>query len=69
MALPPTLSVVHNIFHILMLQKYVPNEYHMLDFTELGVAQDLTTVEWLIAILDQKERVLRNRTIPFMKVA
>ena len=45
LALPPALLVVHNVFHILMLRKYVPNESHVLDFIELGVAPDLTTVE------------------------
>ena len=42
---------------------------HGLDFTELGVALDLTIVEWPIAILDQEVRVLRSQMIPFMKVA
>ena len=45
LALPPALSVVHNVFHVSMLRKYVPDESHVLDFTELGVAPDLTTVE------------------------
>ena len=64
LALPPALSAVHNVFHVSMLRKYVPDESHVLDFTELGVTPDLTTVEWLVVILDQEERVLRNRTIP-----
>ena len=51
-----------------MLRKYVPDESHVLDFTELGVALDLTTIEWLVAILDREERVQRNRMIPFVKV-
>ena len=59
---------MHNIFHVLMLQKYVPNESHVLDFIELGVAPDLTTVEWPVVIVDREGRVLRNQTIPFMKV-
>ena len=39
LALPPALSAVHNVFHVLMLQKYVLNESHVLDFTELEVLQ------------------------------
>ena len=69
LALPPALSAVHNIFHVSILRKYVPDASHILDFTELGVALDLTTVEWPIAIVDREERVLRNRMIPFVKVA
>ena len=45
LALPPALSAVHNVFYVLMLRKYVPDESHVLDFTELGVTLDLTTVE------------------------
>ena len=52
LALPPTLSAVHSVFHVSMLRKYVPDESHVLDFTELGVAPDLTTVEWPVAIVD-----------------
>ena len=69
LALPLALSTVHNVFHILMLRKYVPDASCVLDFTELGVAPDLTTVEWPVAIMDHEERVLRNRVIPFVKVA
>ena len=47
----------------------MPNASHVLDFTDLGVTPDLTTVEWPVAIVDNEERVLRNRTIPFVKVA
>ena len=60
LALPPALLAVHNVFHVSMLRKYVPNESHVLDFTELRVAPDLTIMEWPVAILDQEERVLRN---------
>ena len=68
LALPPALSIVHNVFHVSMLRKYVPDASHVLDFMELGVAPDLTTVEWPVAIVDREDRVLRNRTIPFVKV-
>ena len=44
LALPLALSAVHNVFHVSMLRKYVPDESHVLDFTELGVALDLTTI-------------------------
>ena len=68
LALPPALSVVHNVFHVSMLKKYMPDESYVLNFTELGVAPNLTTVEWPVAILGQEERVLRNQTIRFVKV-
>ena len=52
MALLSALSAVHNVFHVSMLRKYMPNESHVLDFMELSVTPNLTTVEWPIAILD-----------------
>ncbi|WMV19454.1 hypothetical protein MTR67_012839 [Solanum verrucosum] len=38
LALPPSLSVVHPVFHISMLRKYVSNESQVLslDLVELG---------------------------------
>ena len=32
LALPPCLSVVHHVFHVSMLRKYIPDESHMLYF-------------------------------------
>ena len=52
LALSPALSAVYNVFHVSMLRKYVPDASHVLDFTELGVSLDLTTVEWPVAIVD-----------------
>ena len=40
LALPPALLIVHNVFHVSMLQKYVPNMSHVLDFIELGIASN-----------------------------
>ena len=32
LALPPQLSHVHNVFHISMLRKYVPDPQYVIDF-------------------------------------
>ena len=32
LALPPELSSVHNVFHISMLKKYVPDPTHVLEY-------------------------------------
>ena len=32
LALPPQLANVHNVFHVSMLQKYVPNPTHVIDY-------------------------------------
>ena len=37
LALPPSLSCVHEVFHVSMLRKYTPNPTHMVDWGELVV--------------------------------
>ena len=31
LALPPSLSIVHEVFHVSMLQKYTPDPVHVVD--------------------------------------
>ena len=41
----------------------------MLDYSSLQLGDRLTLEEYPVCILDREERVLRSRTIPFVKVA
>ena len=41
-AMPPSLSGVHNVFHISMLQKYVSDPMHVLSYEVLELDQDLS---------------------------
>ena len=68
LALPPSLSVVHPVFHVSMLRKYVPDESHVLslDFVELG--PELTFEEELIAIFDSQVQNLRTKKVASVKV-
>ena len=68
LALPPDLSAVHNVFHISMLKKYVPDPSHVIDFEELKVGENLMYEEKPIAILGKKIHKLRNREIPLVLV-
>ena len=69
LALPPSLSGVHDVFHVLMLRKYIIDPSHVLDYSGLQLDDLLTLEEYPVHLLDQEERVLRSRSIPFMKVA
>ena len=62
------LSHVHNEFHISMLRKYVPDPQHVIDFQTLEVKEDLSYKEMSISILERKEKILRNQSIPFVKM-
>lgn len=55
LALPPQLSVVHNVLHISMLQKYEPDPSHITSFEPLAVKEDLSYEEHPVRIIDHKE--------------
>ena len=67
-AMPPALSGVHNVFHISMLRKYVSDPTHVLSYEGLELDQDLSYEERPVQLLDKKDKVLRNKTIPLVKV-
>ena len=68
LALSPSLSGVHNVFHVSMLRKYVSNVTHVLRHEDLELQADLAYEELPVQVLDRKDKVLRNKTIPLVKV-
>ncbi|GAV75849.1 Chromo domain-containing protein [Cephalotus follicularis] len=68
LALPPSLSHVHNVFHVSLLWKYIANPSHVLRIKPIQVHEDLSYNEQPVEILDYKEQVLRTKTIPLVKV-
>uniref|UniRef100_A0A2N9FVM9 RNA-directed DNA polymerase n=1 Tax=Fagus sylvatica TaxID=28930 RepID=A0A2N9FVM9_FAGSY len=68
LALPPMLAGVHNVFHVSMLRKYVPDRNHVVAYEPLQLREDLTYEEQPIRIVDKKEQELRRRTIQYVKV-
>ncbi|XP_028090928.1 uncharacterized protein LOC114291095 [Camellia sinensis] len=68
LALPPSLVGVHNVFHVSMLRKYIPDPSHVIDHAPLQFKEDLTYEEHPIRIADRKEQVLRRRVIHYVKV-
>ena len=67
LALPPTLAGVHNVFHVSMLRKYIPDPSHVLNYEPLKIKDNLTYEEVPIQILDRKDHVLRTNTIALVK--
>jgi len=66
--LPSELSQVHDVFHVSMLRKYVADPSHVLVSQPVSLREDLVYEEEPVQILDRKEQVLRNKTIPLVKV-
>ncbi|KAK8976607.1 hypothetical protein V6N11_057207 [Hibiscus sabdariffa] len=66
--LPPQLSRIHNVFHVSMLRQYRPDPSHIIQVQDVELRPNLSHDEEPVQILDQDERILRNRRIPMVKV-
>ena len=65
LAFPPALSRLHDVFHVWMLKKYLHDPSHVLSYESLDVNPKLTNKEKQVEILDRKDKVLRNKTMPW----
>ena len=68
LALPPQCHHIHNVFHVSILKPYVPDSNQVKEYEPIEIQSDLTFVDQPIQIPDRKERVLRNKTIPIVRV-
>nr|GFA95519.1 putative nucleotidyltransferase, ribonuclease H [Tanacetum cinerariifolium] len=68
LALPPQLSHVHNVFHISLLRGYKYHPLYVVSYPLDQIRADLSYVEEPEAILDCQDRVMRNKTISFVKI-
>ncbi|GKV05138.1 hypothetical protein SLEP1_g17180 [Rubroshorea leprosula] len=62
------LAGVQDVFHVSLLRKDIPDSSYIIDLEPIQLQEDLTYDEHPIRILDFKERVMRRRTIRFVKV-
>ena len=60
LALPPSMSGVHEVFHVSMLRRYTPNPAHVVDWGEIEVDTDGTFEEGPVCIMDSQNQVLRR---------
>ncbi|XP_070039805.1 uncharacterized protein [Nicotiana tomentosiformis] len=68
LALPPSLSGVHPVFHVSMLRKYVGDPSHIYDFSAVQLDGNLTYDVEPVTILDRKVRKLTSKSIASEKV-
>ncbi|XP_038885836.1 uncharacterized protein LOC120076131 [Benincasa hispida] len=68
LALPPSLSAVHNVFHVSMLRKYVADSSHVVDYEPLHLNENPSYEEEPIRILAREVKVLRKKEIVLVKV-
>ena len=68
LALPPSMSGVHEVFHVSMLRKYTPDPAHVVDWEQFEIDTDGTFEEGPVCIVDSRDRVLRRKTVRLVRV-
>ena len=68
LALPPSLAGVHDVFHVSLLRKCISDPDAVIEMNQPEVQPNLTYAERPVRIVDHKEKVLRNKTIKYVRV-
>ena len=68
LALPPSMLGVHEVFHVSMLRKYTPDLAHVVDWGQIEVDTDGTFEEGPVCIVDNRDQVLRRKTVWLVRV-
>ena len=53
--LPPELDNIHDVFHVSMLRRYIPDPSHVLTKQPVEIQKNLTYEEKPVQILDRRE--------------
>ena len=64
----PSMSGVHEVFHVSMLRKYAPDPAHVVDWGQIEVDTDETFEEGPVCIVDSCDQVLRCKTVRLVRV-
>ena len=68
LSLPPSMSSVHEVFHVSMLRRYTPDPAHVVDWGEIEVNTYGTFEEGPGRIMDSRDQVLRRKIVRLVKV-
>ena len=67
-ALPPSLSNLHNVFHVSQLRKYIRDPSHVIELDDVQVKENLTYETLPLRIEDRQTKHLKGKEIPLVKV-
>ena len=62
------LERIHDVFHVSMLRKYIPDPPHVLTEQPVEIQENLKYEEDPVQILERRNQVLRNNTLILVKV-
>ena len=68
LALSPSMTGVHEMFHVSMLQKDTPDPAHVVDWGQIEVDTDGTFEEGPMCIVDRRDQVLQRKTVRLVRV-
>jgi hypothetical protein len=68
LALPPHLSILHDVFHVSQLRKFVVGPSHILEEDNIPLKSNTSYLVELVRILERGDKFLWNRVIPLVKV-
>ena len=68
LALSPSMTDVHEVFHVSMLRKYTLDPAHVVDWGQIKVDTDETFEEGLVCIVYSRDQVLRRKTVRLVRV-
>ena len=67
-ALPPSLSKIHNVFNVSTLRKYIFNRSHTVELKPIQISEDLTYEKVPIQIVNVMKNVLHHVVVKLAKV-
>ncbi|MCI63161.1 retrotransposon gag protein, partial [Trifolium medium] len=65
---PPSLSNLHDVFHVSQLRKYIANPSHVIEADDVQVRDNLTVETVPLRIKGREVKKLRNKEIASVKV-
>ena len=68
LALPPSAHPVHNVFHVSLLRKYVPDESHVLSYDDIEIQSNGTYEEKPVRILERREKQVCHKVVPLVRI-
>ena len=68
LALPPSMSGVHEAFHVSMLQRYTQDPAHVVDWGQVEIDTDGTFEEGPVCTVCSRDQVLRRKTVRLVRV-